>query len=70
MSPEARNPVFATQEFAYFLPPTIASVRNVFFEWELGAAHFWRNVILAFVAAIVSVRVGISWGNWMCKVKR
>ena len=70
MSPAARNQMFGTQEFAYFLPPTIASVRNVFFQWELTAVHFWRNVILAFVAAIISIRVGISWGNWMQRVKR
>lgn len=70
MSPEARNRIFATQEFAYFLPPTVASVRNVFFQWEATSVHFWRNVVLAFVAAILSIRMGIAWGDWMRKVRR
>jgi hypothetical protein len=70
LSPAARNPFFATQEFAYFLPPTIASVRNVFAPAEPTVLHFCRNVVLAFVAAMLSVRVGITWGNWMQRVKR
>ena len=70
MTPAARGWMFGTQQFAYFLPPTIASVRNVFFDWEQTAFHFWRNVALAFVAAILSVRLGMMWGAWMHKVKR
>jgi hypothetical protein len=69
LSPLSRNWIFGTQQFAYFLPPTVASVRNVFVNFET-TARFWTFIGLAFVAAIASTRVGIMWGAWLARVKR
>ena len=70
MSPASRNWVFGTQQFAYFLNPTVASVRNVFFAWEQTTTHFLVNMGWALVAGIVSTRVGITVGGWLQRVQR
>ena len=70
MSPASRNWVFGTQQFAYFLNPTVASVRNVFFAWEQTTTHFLVNMGWALVAGIVSTRVGITLGGWLQRVQR
>lgn len=69
-SPLSRNWLFGTQEFAFFLNPTIASVRNVFFAFEPTRTGFLITMALAFVAAILSTRVGITWGNFLSRVRR
>ena len=70
MSPASRNWVFGTQQFAYFLNPTVASVRNVFFAWEQTTTHFLVNMGWALIAGIVSTRVGITLGGWLQRVQR
>ena len=69
-SPLARGRFFGTQEFAYFLDPTLASVNNIFFYPEKTRALFFFRMGLAVVVGIISTRVGIAWGNWLAKVKR
>jgi hypothetical protein len=66
----SRNWLFGTQEFAFFLNPTIASVRNVFFAFEPTRTGFLITMALAFVAAILSTSVGITWGNFLSRVRR
>jgi hypothetical protein len=70
MSPASRNWVFATQEFPYFAPPTWASVRNVFLPTEHTSAAFWLRMTLALAVAAVTTRIGLSWGEWMNRVRR
>jgi hypothetical protein len=70
MSPAARNPVFATIDFPYFALPTSPTVRHVFVQWEETAGMFWRNMGLAFFASVVSLWIGIYWGEWLKKVRR
>ena len=70
MSPASRNWVFGTHYFFFFLPPNTRQATNQFGIWELTASHFWRNIILAFVIAIVNVRIGIVFGNWLRRLKR
>ena len=70
MSPASRNWVFGTHYFFFFLPPNTRQATNQFGIWELTASHFWRNIILAFVIAIVNVRIGIVFGNWLRRLQR
>jgi hypothetical protein len=69
-SPLSRNWLFGTQEFAFFLNPTIASVRNVFFAFEPTRREFLLVMAAAFAGGIISTRVGITWGNFLAKVRR
>lgn len=69
-STAARNWIFGTQQFAYFLDPTVASVRNVFFQDDPTRTIFLIKMGVAVLAGIISTRVGIAWGNWLAKVKR
>ena len=69
-STAARNWFFGTQQFAYFLDPTLASVRNVFYVADATRTIFLLKMGIAVVAGILSTRVGITWGNWLAKVKR
>ncbi len=70
MSPAARNWFLAPNDFPFFAPPTSPTVRHVFVRWETSAAEFWRNMGLAFLFSIVSMRIGITFGNWLSRVKR
>ncbi|HEY6249975.1 MAG TPA: hypothetical protein VI685_08435, partial [Candidatus Angelobacter sp.] len=69
-STAARNWFFGTQQFAYFLDPTLSSVRNVFFVADATRTIFLLKMALTVAAGILSTRVGIAWGNWLAKVKR
>lgn len=66
----ARNWVFGTQQFAYFLDPTLASVRNVFYQGDATRTIFLIKMGITVIAGIISTRIGIAWGNWLAKVKR
>ena len=70
MSPAARNPIFATIDFPYFTLPTSPTVRHVFVHWEQSAGEFWRNMGLGFLFSVVSMWIGIYWGEWLKRVRR
>jgi hypothetical protein len=71
MSPAARHWFLAPNDFPYFAPPNSPTVRHVFVSWEQGnPADFWRNIGLAFLFSVVSMRIGITFGNWLSRVKR
>ncbi|HEY6352752.1 MAG TPA: hypothetical protein VI636_25430 [Candidatus Angelobacter sp.] len=69
-STASRNWFFGTQQFAYFLDPTLASVRNVFYVADATRTTFLLKMGIALVAGILSTRVGIAWGNWLARVRR
>jgi hypothetical protein len=69
MSPAANNWFFANNNFPYFAHPDWPEVRHVFVSWET-TTQFWRNIVLAFAVSILSMRVGISFGGWLSRVKR
>ena len=65
--------MFGTHYLYYGMPPTAHEVRYEFvrfFPLEATTLAFFRNLGLAFVAAILSTRLGITWGNWMREVRR
>ncbi len=70
MSPASRNRIFATNQFPFFLPPTWPPVRNVFVPTEHTPGEFWFRMALALAVAMVMTRIGLSWGEWMRRVKR
>jgi len=73
MSPASRNWMFGTHYLYYGMPPTAHEVRYEFvrfFPLEATTLAFFRNLGLAFVAAIFSTRLGMTWGNWMREVRR
>ena len=70
MSPAARHWFLAPNDFPYFAPPTSPTVRHVFVTWETTAFEFWRNIGLAFMFSVLSMRIGITFGNWLSRVKR
>ena len=68
-SPASQNWVFGTHYFPYFFSPDQVLERSRFVDWEtLG--QFWLGMGLAVIAAVVSSRMGITWGNWMRRVRR
>jgi len=70
MTPAARNWVFGSQYFPFFVPSTSDWVRNVFTQVEPGARQFWIRILLAVVLGAMTARAGFSWGGWMRKVRR
>ena len=70
LSPASRNRIFATNQFPYMFPPTLAPVRNVFVVTDQTPGEFWARMALALVVAVVMTRIGLGWGEWMRRVKR
>lgn len=70
MSPHAANWFFHHDNFPYFAPPDAPTVRHFFVAAEDTARQFWTGMAMAFAASIVSLRVGITWGNWMARLRR
>jgi hypothetical protein len=69
-SPAARNWVFGTQYFPFFVPLDDTWVRYVFAQVESSASEFWWRMALTVAIAILSARAGLSLGGWMRRVRR
>jgi hypothetical protein len=67
MSPAARNWVFGTKFFGYYVSPNSMYARYQFFPAE---QQFWPEAAAAFATAIVTTGLGLVWGNWMEKIRR
>jgi hypothetical protein len=70
MTPAAHNWFFGSQYVGYFQGMDDPEVRNVFVPFEATRGEFWITMAWALVAAIVSVRIGITWGNWLRQARR
>jgi membrane-associated phospholipid phosphatase len=70
MSPASRNWFFATNNLPYFIPPTSHWARSVWFPTEHTAAEFALRMFLALAAGILMTYAGLSWGNWMRRIRR
>jgi hypothetical protein len=70
MSAASRNWIFATNQFPYMLPPTWDPVRNVYHLTEHTPGEFWLRMGLALAVAVVTTHIGLSWGEWMKRVRR
>jgi hypothetical protein len=69
MSPAARNRFFAPNNYPYFARPDFMDVRHVFIQPESGATFFWLMAI-ACVVSMVSMWLGIGFGDWLKRIKR
>jgi hypothetical protein len=70
MSPASRNWFFATNNFPYFVPPQSHWGRYAWLPTESSSAQFAFRMFLALFAAILMTAVGLSWGNWMRRLRR
>ncbi|MBC8155674.1 MAG: hypothetical protein H7Z72_22535, partial [Bacteroidetes bacterium] len=69
-SPYARNAFFLSYSWTYNSPPDW-QYRYAFGPWyQQTPAQFAEGFGTALVAAIVSARIGLLWGNWMKRVQR
>jgi hypothetical protein len=69
-SPAARNWVFGTHYFPFFVPLDDNWVRYVYTPVENSAPEFWLTMALALAIAMLSARAGLSLGGWMRRVRR
>ena len=70
VSKMAENPIFGTDYYPYMERPSEYVDSHRFFAYETTHSAFLLNMGMAFVAAILTTRFGLSWGDWMRKVKR
>lgn len=67
MSPASRNWIFGTGYFAYMDPAGFLYDPYKFIPAE---PTFLLRMVFAVVAAVVTVRLGLAWGDWMRRVRR
>jgi hypothetical protein len=70
MSPASRNRIFQTTNYPYFVPPTSPWFRNLYIPTEQTPAQFWIRMLIALCVAILMVRIGMAWGEWMRRIRR
>ena len=66
----AENRVFGTDYYPYMQRPSDYHYSHEFWVYEKTRAQFWFGMAFAFVAAILTTRVGLAWGDWMRRVRR
>src|SRR5262249_50887374 len=69
MTPMARNRFFGMGYFAYFDPAGIL-YDPYQFQGEETRAVFVKSMVVALVVSVVTVRLGLAWGDWMRRMKR
>jgi hypothetical protein len=70
MSPLSRNWFFATDNNPYFMPPNSHWALHLWVRTETSSAQFVLVMAFALLAAILMTRIGLSWGDWMRRLRR
>jgi hypothetical protein len=70
MSSYARNWIFAMNEFGYDTPPSQYHLAWILRAYEKTRAEFWFGMLIALVGTMLSVRIGMLWGDWMRRMRR
>jgi hypothetical protein len=70
MSSASRNRFFATNNMPYFIPPNSHWARSAWFPTESTPQQFAFRMLLALAAAMLMTRIGLSWGDWMRRIRR
>ena len=70
VSPLAENRVFGTDYYPYMQRPSDYHFNHEFYAWEKTRAEFYLGIAVAFLAAILTTRIGLAWGDWMRRVRR
>jgi hypothetical protein len=69
ISPLARNGIFGVTNFPYQEP---ISLHRLAYQFRLDSTRsaFWLGTGAAWVAAFLSTRVGLAFGNWLLRIRR
>ena len=70
MSRHARNWVFAMNDFGYSMRPSQYQLAWTLRRYESSSMEFWIGMTIALAATILSVRIGMLWGDWMRRMQR
>jgi hypothetical protein len=70
MSSAARNRIFGMPYFSYFDPAGFLHDPYAFNAAEKTRAAFWLTMAFAVVAAMITSRLGLAWGDWMRRMRR
>jgi hypothetical protein len=70
VSPLAENRIFGTDYYPYMQRASDYHFNHEFYVWEKTRGQFWLGMLFAFIAAILTTRVGLAWGDWMRRVRR
>jgi ABC-type spermidine/putrescine transport system permease subunit II len=70
MSPYARNWIFTMNEFGYNTPPSQYHLAWTLTAYEQTRVEFWVGMLIALAATMLSMRVGMLWGDWMRRIRR
>jgi hypothetical protein len=70
ISPLAENRVFGTDYYPYMQRPSEYHFSHEFDFYEKTRLQFWLGMLYACVAAVLTTRLGLAWGDWMRRVKR
>jgi hypothetical protein len=71
ISTHAQNWIFGTHYYPYMIGPNrYREFAHAFNPYEKTRAEFWGGMGYALLAAILTTRIGLAWGNWMSRIKR
>jgi hypothetical protein len=70
ISPAARNWVFGQIYFPYQMPISMHQLAYQFENYEHTRSAFWLSMGMAWVASILSARVGLVYGDWLARIRR
>jgi hypothetical protein len=70
VSPLAENRIFGTDYYPYMQRPSDYHYEHQFEFAEKTRGEFLLGLVFAFVAAILTTRIGLAWGDWMRRVRR
>jgi len=70
MSPGARNWLFGSHYLDYATRPSSYNARHLFFPLEKTPVEFWVNMAAALCFAVLTMRLGLAWGEWMRRIRR
>jgi hypothetical protein len=70
MTPAARNWFFGMAYFAYFDPAGLRYDPYQFQIAEKTSGEFWSFMGVALLVSIITARLGLSWGDWLRRLRR
>lgn len=65
-----RQRIFGMTYFAYMMRPSDYHYAHEFAAYEKTHMQFWLGMAYAGLAAVLTTRIGLAWGEWMRQVKR
>jgi len=69
-SPAAQNWFFHANNYPYFMPSTSLWARSVYYFYEANSTEWWIAMAGSLLIAMLMMRLGFSFGNWMTRIRR